>query len=136
MNGELAQLAALVSHARAVIAGREKDELTLANSTFQFVHSLRFERARRLLGIELATFVASSPSGWYDHLRRAGVDSIELVVWSGEGEFAAHVLSALSGGGNWGIRTSGAGSPSLWTARWSPDRRDDPQRRIWAVAYR
>jgi hypothetical protein len=137
MNGELAQLVALVAHTKLALSPSEAAErLTLENSTFRFVHALQFEETRRLFGIARTARVASSPDEWCDHLRRIGVDSVELSIWSRHGRFADHVLSALSGGGHWGISTTRAASTSLWIARWTPDHPRDPQRRIWSVSYR
>jgi hypothetical protein len=79
--------------------------------------------------------VADSPQSWCTHLLETGVRSVSLRVWASGGRLPDHVASAFAGGGNWGIDTSRGRSTSLWTARWSPDRRNDPDRRIWSIAY-
>jgi hypothetical protein len=49
MNGELAQLAALAAHAKVALAlGPDAEPLTVANSSFRFVHAVRFEEKRAL----------------------------------------------------------------------------------------
>jgi hypothetical protein len=137
MNGEIAQLAALAAHAKIALAlGSDAEPLTMAGSSFRFVHAVRFEEKRGIVGFARMKVVAQSPQSWCIHLRDTGVRTVSLRVWAGSGRLPDHVASAFAGGGNWGIETSRGRSTSLWTARWSPDRRDDPERRIWSIVYR
>jgi hypothetical protein len=137
MNGEIAQLAALAAHAKVALAlGLDAEPLTMAGSSFRFVHAVRFEEKHGILGFARMKVVAESPQSWCTHLRDTGVRSVALQVWSGSGTLPDHVASAFAGGGNWGIETTRGRSTSVWTARWSPDRRDDPERRIWSIVYR
>jgi hypothetical protein len=138
MNGELAQIASLVAHAKVALESRGAFALPdLAHSTFRFVHSLAFEReTRSLLWRRRTEEIGTSVADWFRHLTGAGVTAIGLAVWSSHRELPDHVTAGFSGGGSWGIRTAGARGPSLWLARWTPDRREAPDRRIWSVTYR
>jgi hypothetical protein len=51
MNGEIAQLAALTAHAKiALVLGSDVEPLTVASSSFRFVHGIRFEEKCGILG--------------------------------------------------------------------------------------
>lgn len=138
MNAELAQVAALVAHAKVALALSDPGAfLTVQNSTFKFVHAVSFEREqRRLLRSTRVVSVGASPSDWYRYLASCGASQVELALWSSPGELPDHVAAGFSGGGSWGIRTRGPRRTSLWRGLWEPDRRDDPSNRIWSVVYR
>jgi hypothetical protein len=138
VNGELAQAAALTAYGNVALASSDPSAfLTLEHSTFQFVFAIRFERAqRRLLRPPRIVALGTAPVDWYRHLANSGVRCIDLAVEPATGRLPNPVAASFSGGGSWGIRTAGTRATSLWRARWSPDRREDPSRRIWSVAYR
>jgi hypothetical protein len=135
VHGELAQLIAVAAHGSAWLAGRTGDappELEHANSTFQYVRSVRFELPGRLLR---APTVSSSVAEWLVEVRRRDVDRLSLSIRSGRLPdrntlaFAGTIPAVV-------VASSPKGPVEQWSATWSVGDQDAPDRRIWDVAYR
>jgi len=129
MNGELAQVTALVAHGNSYLRTGRLDEphMEATNSTFQYVGSVRFRKSD---GAEIAGGVA----GWLGWLRERGVDRLRFATAPDEGELPAHIAAAFAGGNNLGIVAQSARGDSLWVPGWSHagDRAKNP----WLVTYR
>jgi hypothetical protein len=137
VNGELAQLVALVSHARSALSG-EVFALAPSNSTLRYVAALTFEAERRgLFRGPVYESVAASASEWYEHLVRTGCRAVQLVVGMPSGALPEHIASAFAGGGRWGAATAHASKHNLWRADWRVgDRNAAVNDKIWLVHYR
>lgn len=139
MNGELAQAAALVAHARAALVSGAAFSLDLSHLTFKFVHDVAFdEDPRGASHGAAAAWLGANPAEWYEHLVRAGTREVSLLMRPVGGGLPDHLASAFSGGGGWVIISTPAhGQPGLaWPARWRVTHPQAPDRRVWSVAYR
>jgi hypothetical protein len=137
VNGELAQLVALVAHTRAALYG-EPFSLDLGNSTFKYVASLSFDVERRRLfrGVSLES-VAETPRDWYDHLARTRCRTAALVIGPPIGKVPGHIASAFAGGGHWGAVVANETGHALWRADWTVgDRKTAVDNKIWRVRYK
>ena len=131
MNGELAEVIALVTHGTVWLSDRIEPPPSLeTNTTFQYVRTVRFiER----------DFTATDVGTWLRHLADWGVSRIWLGTgrprhrpfdWADE-----RMLSAFSGGGTWFLLATGASRAQAWQATWKVGHRDAPDHRIWDVVY-
>lgn len=137
MNGELAQVAALVAHARVALSSRSPFSLDLSNSTFKFVRDLTFDQElRRFLREPLFRQIGSTPAQWYEYLVRSDARSVALTPRPSGGVLADHVAVAFAGGGSWGIGVVEDGRNKIWRAHWHVGNPNAPDRRIWSVHYR
>lgn len=122
MNGELAQLIAVAAHGSAWLAGRtgeEPPDLEGGNSTFEYVHSVRFELPGRLLR---APTVSSSVADWLLAARQRGAGRLWLATPSGQPQAI--------------VASSTKGPIESWTSTWVVGDEDAPEHRIWDVTYR
>lgn len=135
VHGELAQLIAVAAHGSAWLAGRTGDappDLESANSTFQYVCSVRFELPGRLLR---APTVSSSAAEWLVEARRRGIGRLALAT--PPGRLTDRNLLAFAGTSPAAMVASSAKGPvERWSATWTVGNQDAPDRRIWDVAYR
>jgi hypothetical protein len=123
VNGELAQLCALVSHGNAFLGGQDTDppELFGANNTFDFVRDVRFvfDGGREVHGT----------SRWFDALRVGGCERMSLAIARTTPTYAV----AFVGGGDWHIHAAGGSTPGAWYGNWAYRR--DSKREPWEIAY-
>jgi hypothetical protein len=132
VNGELAQLVALVAHGNAALAGAPVDAPALerTNTTFRFVRSLAFLVVDPW-GREL---VADSVAAWLDAIAPF-VGRLSLCGGEGSGP------SAFVNTGGWWMagHERGGSATSAWRGEWTVNRDGvdpaDPQPRIWQIAY-
>lgn len=135
MNGELAQLVVLVSHASAFLAGDRGalGDVGPGSQMFRWVGDAGFFAPDGR--------VDGGPAGWVEGLAERGIDRVRLVVPS-PGRQAAGDLSVddrlLAGftnaGRQWALAT-GSGRPEAWGAGWELGDRDREDQRIWSVRY-
>lgn len=139
MNGELAQVAALVAYCEAYLQAEPDTpapELSPSHSTFQYIHDLAFARKeRRFAVIPIHAVVARATGAWCWDLRVRGAAHVRLWVAAAARDLPAHIAAAFSGGGTWGIQVELTGSLELWTPRWVARHRGHPENRIWSVTY-
>jgi hypothetical protein len=110
MNGELAQLIALVGHGNAFLTqGGDPPDLLDSNSTFRFVRSVEFVGCDRK---RPRTF--RDTSSWFVYLQENGVRALELAIR----RITDPTLVAFANSGAWSLVASSARS-TAWSAAWS-----------------
>lgn len=135
MNGELAQVLALITHGNAYLSSSQKDapELFPAHSTFRYVSEVSFQRETFSFGLLRRHQVISQDTHtWFAVLRAEEVQKLRLGLLQEESQLPPHVANAFAGGGAWVIQTN---KQKSWRAKWSVVNQDHPQHRIWAVEY-
>jgi hypothetical protein len=135
MNGELAQIIALVAHGNRFLhegSAAVAPDL-LGNSTFQYVSSVRFARyANRSepKGVE----VAASVKDWFASLRAAGVRRLWNIAFGWQKpDLPEHQATAFVNGVARAIQADLPEGFELWYPKWEPG---GPQARPWTVEYR
>lgn len=134
MNGELAQLAALVAYGNDWLEGdRSRPTDVASGTTFQFVNDVRFELSTGWLKKRLLT--ADSPGAWLQGCAERGVTALWLDPHpTPAGQLPAHIAAAFANGSRCSIVAVGPGS-ERWVAGWSVGRVGAPDNRIWDVLY-
>ena len=136
MNGELAQLIALVTYGNTFLSKPSGDVLSPNNATFKFNEYVRFVDLKSApQGLSEVPY-AGTPSDWYRALQR------EQCIGLGLSQQPANNPSipdrhavAFVGGGQWHIECVLPGGSDFWAARWEIGDQDDPQQKIWRVTY-
>jgi hypothetical protein len=132
VNGELAQLVALVAHGNAALAGAPVDAAALQrdDTTFRFTRSVSF----RVVDPWGRDQVVDSVAGW---LAAIAPFVGRLSLLGGEGREHSPYVNT----GGWWIagHERGGDTATAWKAEWRVDRAGvdpaDPQHRIWRIAY-
>jgi len=133
MDGQVAQVAALVAHGSAWLAGdREGAVRVERGSTFQYVRSVRFQRE---VGQPPAPATTDDDvSGWFGRFEAWGVTALwmdprPLAIPT----FPAHVLAAFANASRASIVAEGR-ERVRWISTWTVDRARTPtDKRIWTV---
>jgi len=128
MNGEFAQIIAIVTHGTAWLrdpASVDLDAFVAGNSTFQYVAQLVLDDAGTLPEWLRARADEGVERLWLAHVERVG----------GDGRLAPHLAAAFVGGGSAAILASGRTTSTVWRADWAVIDRGAPDRRIWGVTY-
>ena len=116
MNGEMAQIVALVAHGNLFLSGKDVDLST--NSTLQYIASIKFLRyksKRDTQGVE----VANSVSEWFSFLRSARVSRLwHIDLRQQRQDIPAHIASAFSGGVRHAIQADLPNGFELWFPKW------------------
>jgi hypothetical protein len=123
VHGELAQAIAIAAHGSAWLAGRlgQGAPDLETGSTFQYVRAIRFELAGSILR---KAIVAGSVEEWLAAARQRGVERLWLAM-AGASERP------------WFLIASAKGRPAeTWHGTWTVGASEDPDHRIWDVAYR
>jgi hypothetical protein len=134
MNGELAQLAALVAHGNEWLkSDRPRPTDVASGSTFRFVNDVRFEMSTGWL--KKKSLTADSPDAWLEACAERGMTAL----WLGPhpmaaGQLPAHLAAAFANGTQCSIVAVGRRS-ERWVAGWSVGRPGAPDNRIWDVLY-
>jgi hypothetical protein len=122
VNGELAQVICLASHASGWLAGDGRSEppaLDRVNSTFKFVGSLGFHLAGGSRGQESR---ADTVTDWLRQLRDRGASRLWLVIPEAKPVTSLgqpvdeHMLAGFANAGRWGLAVTGGRQPELWRA--------------------
>jgi hypothetical protein len=132
MNGELAQIVALVGHGNQFLSG---GSLELSNnSTFQYVSAVKFARYKTnqdTQGVE----VASSVSEWLSFLRSIGVTRLWNIAFDWQQQdFPEHIAAAFSGSIPRAIQADLPNGYELWYPQWETGGQDN--KKPWIVEYR
>ncbi|RPI87365.1 MAG: hypothetical protein EHM41_05265 [Chloroflexi bacterium] len=135
MNGELAQIIALILYGNEYLSSHEKSvpELLTSHSTFQFVSDLTFEKEKSLLdNFRKSSTPVKDTHTWFSYLRKQGVQVLKLGVLNLSGDLPQHIASAFAGGSSWVLETD---KRKCWRAKWRAKDQQHPQRKFWAVEY-
>jgi hypothetical protein len=131
MNGELAQIISLVAHGNSFLRGGDID--LSANSTFQYVSSVRFARYKSnqdTYGVE----VADSVSAWFAFLRSIKATHLWNIAFAWQRQdIPEHVAVAFSGGVPTAIQADLPSGFELWYPQWKTGGHDQ---KPWLVEYR
>jgi hypothetical protein len=129
VNGEIAQIIALVCHGNAFLRGSSIPDFLNANSTSQFCESILFVQ-----GTEMVT----NPNLWFTKLRGRAVLGLRLShVPRNDPNLSDRMSVAFVGGGGfWAIEVIGQdGYSQILRSQWEVGNRNAPNRRIWRVGY-
>ena len=108
MNGELAQIIALILYGNSYLSSREEDilELSTSHSTFQFVSSVKFQKEKSFLdNFRKSQIIARDTVTWFSYLKNEGVQALKLGILNLSGDLPQYIASAFASGGSWVIET-------------------------------
>jgi hypothetical protein len=134
MNGELAQLIALVAHGNLCLNdGITSPSALIENSTFQFVSSVKFCRYKTrndVAGVE----VAGDLKTWFELLRSDKVSRLWNVAFAWDrSDMPEHVAIAFSGAVPMAVQTDLPDGYELWYPLWKTG---GPENKPWQIEYR
>jgi hypothetical protein len=129
VNGELAQAIALIAHGNEALMTGKSDDLETSNSTFKFVHEVRFSYSTG----GKANEIASRTQDWFSWLASHEVRRLRLGPSASRGPLPAHIASSFAGGGEWLIQAGSESTNQEWIAGWAFGERGSP--RPWRVDY-
>lgn len=134
MNGELAQVIALVAHGNVFLNHAENAKIDFStNSTFQYVNDVMFVRyksTRDQHGVE----VASSIADWFDYLRSKQAIRLWNIGFGWDRtDLAEHIAVAFSGGVPIAIQVDFPDGFELWYPLWKTA---GQSQKPWFVEYR
>jgi hypothetical protein len=134
MDGQLAQLAALVAHGNEWLAGdRSRRSPVASGSTFQYVNQVRFTLTTGR--VVRRTDTVEDPVAWFQGCAKRGVNSLWLDPRTADpGSLPARIAAAFANGSRSSIVAMGP-SPERWVAGWTVGRPGAPDNRIWDVFY-
>jgi hypothetical protein len=139
MNAPVAQFVALTCHANAFLRGLRIPEFFASNSTCKFCDWVRFFNvSNTLFGKARQTEVATTPNGWFEHLKAEDVPEVRLYCTPQNDPGIPDRMSAgfVGGGGTWSMKvTDRKGQTTVWLSKWEVWNQDAPERRIWRVSY-
>lgn len=134
MDVAVAQVAALVAHGNAALAGDDEAGARVeAGSAFQFVRSIRFERQEGVPPV--TTHVDQRVDGWFRRLREWGVTALwvdprPLAVPT----LAPHLLAAWTNGSRASVVTEGDAPRHRWISSSTLERvPTETDKRVWAI---
>lgn len=137
MNGELAQVVALVAHGNVFLGGDTNSaapDLLRTNSTFRHVSSVKFARYRDR-GERSGTEVAADVPAWFRILREAGVRRLWHVAFGWERRDAPeHQMAGFAGAVPVAIQGDLREAFELWYPAWRYEKGSEGA--PWAVEYR
>jgi hypothetical protein len=132
MNGELAQIIALVGYGNLFLSGGDVD--LSSNSTFQYVSAVKFARYKTnqdKQGIE----VASNVSDWFSFLRSKQVTHLWNIAFGWQRQdIPEHSADTFSGGVPRAIQADLPKGFELWYPQWKTGGND--KNKPWLVEYR
>ncbi len=78
-----------------------------------------------------------NPESWIIEMKRNGVSRLQVRLGSSDERLIEdrHAAAFCGGGGSRRIEAIGKGAVHAWSPRWTLSDRDDPEERIWKVAY-
>lgn len=134
MNGELAQVIALVAHGNAYLNHAEISKIDLSsNSTFQYVNEVKFVKYKSRLDKQ-GVGIASNVADWFDYLRSKQAKRLWNIGFAWDrSDLAEHIAVAFSGGTPIAIQADLPDGYELWYPLWKTG--GQPQK-PWFVEYR
>jgi hypothetical protein len=108
-----------------------------ASTVFTFCKRLRFVTLHGDPNARSESLFAESPIQWISKLQDAGAIGLRIHHVAANDPQITDRMSVgfVGGGGRWLVETLHAKLSDLWEARWLVGNKDDPDRKIWDVAY-
>jgi hypothetical protein len=135
MTGILAQLVSLVSYGnQSLITGVLPTDYYPENSVFRFCNAVDFLDIQDDKEVRLTPYAVN----WFGYLKTGGCQRLLLYYRPANGdalEYERQLAGMVGGGGIWLIEAVYAGYSDYWSNRWQVTKKDDPDGRIWSVAY-
>jgi len=131
MNGELAQVISLVAHGNLFLHGEATD--LSANSTFQYVSSIKFARYKSNQDKE-GIVVANSISDWFAFLHSIKATRLWYIAFGWQRQdIPEHIAVSFSGGVPIAIQVDSPNGFELWYPQWTTG---SSEQKPWLVEYR
>lgn len=138
MDGQLAQIIALVAYGNSFLSGggNNAPDLWQSHSTFQYVGALKFARYLSKQATQ-GTEIATDTSSWFETLRSERATRLWYVAfaWNRE-DLPEHTAVAFAGSVPRAIQVDCPTGYELWYPFWTVEERNEPNRRIWSVEYK
>ena len=134
MNGELAQIIALVAHGNLFLRGGETAKIDLsANSTFQYVSSIKFARYKSNQDKQ-GEVIANSVSDWFTFLRSNKVTRLWNIAFGWQRQdMPEYMADAFAGGIPRAIQADLPKGFELWYPQWKTG---GQKQTPWLIEYR
>jgi len=134
MNGEWAQVIALVAHGNYFLKHKEIPGIDLSsNSTFQYANAVTFRHYKNTQDVNPVA-VAGNVNDWFDYLRVSKIKRLWFIGFSWDRtDLAEHIAVSFAGGTPIAIQTDFTDGYELWYPSWSTG--GEPQK-PWFIEYR
>lgn len=137
MQGTIAQAAALAIFGNDILRGYSRENFWPASTVFKFCKAVRFVALSGEATRPTESPFAKDPMQWIARLRDEGTTRLHLhaIAHNDPGISDRMSVGLVGGGGRWLIETQQARGSDVWQSRWQADNKDDPDQKIWDVAY-
>jgi hypothetical protein len=137
LQGPIAQAAALAIFGNDILSGYSREDFWPASSVFKFCKAVRFVALSGEAAKPTESLFAKNPMQWIARLRNEGTTRLRLhaVASNDPGISDRMSVGFVGGGGRWLIETQQARASDVWQSRWQVENKDDPDKKIWDVAY-
>jgi hypothetical protein len=137
VNGNIAQVFALVLFGNQYLSGAPVTDFWPAASVFQFDATVRFVTLSGAGASRVETMVAADPLAWFALLKTQGVLGLRLHHAPHKTPTEDRKLAGFAnGGGRWLIEAvRDAETADFWEGRAEVGDRDAPVRKIWKITY-
>ena len=137
MQGPIAQATALAIFGNDILRGYQRENFWPAATVFKFCKAVRFVALSGEAAKPTESLFAEDPMQWISRLRDEGTSSLRLHHVARNDPRGSDRMSVgfIGGGPRWLIETRHARASDLWEARWQVVNKDDPDQKIWDVAY-
>jgi hypothetical protein len=143
MNGNVAQIIALVSYGNSFLKNGRIDSFYPSNSTFQYCNRVDFRISVKhglFFSKEKISVIAENPGDWYATLKAENGRRLRFRYRHSrekkEGSASDHILAGfVGGGGSWFIEAVYDDFSKYWSNYWDVIQECDPEDRIWSVTY-
>jgi hypothetical protein len=137
LQGTIAQAVALAIFGNDIIRGYSRENFWPDSTVFKFCKVVRFVALSGEATKPTESPFAEDPMQWISRLRDEGTTRLRLhaVAHNDRGISDRMSVGFVGGGGRWLIETQQARVSDVWQARWQVVNKDDPDQKIWEVAY-
>jgi hypothetical protein len=137
LQGPIAQAVALAIFGNDILRGYARENFWPASTVFKFCKAVRFVALSGEAAKPTETLFAEDPMQWILRLRDEGATSLRLHHVPRNDPRSSDRMSVgfIGGGPRWLMETQHARASDLWEARWQVVNKDDPEQKIWDVAY-
>jgi hypothetical protein len=137
LQGTIAQAAALAIFGNDILRGYSRENFWPASTVFKFCKAVRFVALSGEATRPKESPFAEDPMQWITRLRDEGTTRLHIhaVAHNDPGISDRMSVGFVGGGGRWLIETQQARASDVWQSRWQVENKDDPDQKIWDVAY-